>query len=262
MIALIGGTGALPPALGAALHDAGQPFMLCEVAGFPFAGMADLPRHTFRIEQIGTLLQDLRVAGVTTVCFAGAIQRPVFDRSAIDAPSAPILAKLIPQVMQGDDALLRAVVAVFEDAGFQVRGAHEVAPALLPAAGVLGAAQTAPDARDITRARQVHDAMAAADLGQGLVVRRGQVLAVEAGLGTDFMLTSLAGLADGGVFYKAPKAGQDLRVDMPVIGPTTVAEAAAAGITAIAIAAGGVLVLDHAATVAAAEAAGLSIWVM
>ncbi len=63
-----------------------------------------------------------------------------------------------------------------------------------------------------------------------------------------------------GVFYKAPKPGQDLRVDLPTLGPDSVAQAAAAGLAGIAWQAGGVIVLDRAATIAAADAAGLFLW--
>jgi hypothetical protein len=63
-----------------------------------------------------------------------------------------------------------------------------------------------------------------------------------------------------GVLYKAPKPGQDRRIDLPAIGPDTIRNAAAAGLAGIAIAAEGVLILDYAATVAAADAAGLFLW--
>jgi DUF1009 family protein len=63
-----------------------------------------------------------------------------------------------------------------------------------------------------------------------------------------------------GLLYKAPKPGQDRRVDLPAIGPETVARAAAAGLAGLAWAAGGVLLLDRAATVAAAQDTGLFLW--
>ena len=66
-----------------------------------------------------------------------------------------------------------------------------------------------------------------------------------------------AGRGGGGVLVKRPKPGQDLRVDMPSIGPETLRGAARAGLAGVAIAAGAVLVLDRAATLAAAEEAGL-----
>jgi hypothetical protein len=140
--------------------------------------------------------------------------------------------------------------------------------------------------------------MGAADIGQALVVAQGQVIAVEAQPGTDWMLASLlaregeraptGGLFDdpfgvaadmfggpavtrprgrdpalppGGLLYKAPKPAQDLRADLPAIGPETVRGAAAAELEGIVIEAGGVMVLDRAATVAAADAAGLFLWV-
>jgi DUF1009 family protein len=56
---------------------------------------------------------------------------------------------------------------------------------------------------------------------------------------------------------KLPKPGQDFRVDLPAIGPRTIARAAAAGLGGIAIGAGGVVVIERAATIAAADAAGM-----
>ncbi|HHY02544.1 MAG TPA: LpxI family protein, partial [Paracoccus sp.] len=63
-----------------------------------------------------------------------------------------------------------------------------------------------------------------------------------------------------GVLFKAPKPGQDRRIDLPAIGPDTVAQAARAGLAGIAWQAGGVLLLDREATIAAARAAGLFLW--
>jgi DUF1009 family protein len=63
-----------------------------------------------------------------------------------------------------------------------------------------------------------------------------------------------------GLLYKAPKPGQDRRVDMPALGPATVVGAAAAGLAGIAFEAGGVLLLDRDKAVAAADAAGLFLW--
>jgi DUF1009 family protein len=88
---------------------------------------------------------------------------------------------------------------------------------------------------------------------------------VETVQGTDFMLNTVAetpaALRRGarGVFVKAAKRGQDLRVDMPAIGPDTVARAEKAGLAGIVLQAGQVLILDRAETVAAAEQAGIFI---
>jgi len=69
------------------------------------------------------------------------------------------------------------------------------------------------------------------------------------------------GVAEGGLFYKAPKAGQDRRVDLPVIGPETVTLAAASGLSAMVIAAGGVMLLERDETIRRANRAGIALWV-
>jgi DUF1009 family protein len=105
--------------------------------------------------------------------------------------------------------------------------------------------------------------MGAVDIGQSCVVAAGQALAVEALFGTDWMLDSLRLRPDGagGVLFKAPKPDQDRRVDLPTIGPSTVAGAAAAGLSGIAIEAGGVMVTDRDRTIADCDRLGLFLWV-
>jgi hypothetical protein len=62
------------------------------------------------------------------------------------------------------------------------------------------------------------------------------------------------------VLVKAPKPGQEERIDMPTIGPDTVRNAAAAGLAGIAVAARHVLIAERAATIAAADKHGLFLW--
>jgi DUF1009 family protein len=222
----------------------------------------------FRFERLVPFLDMLVARGVTGVVLAGAMVRPRLDPSLFDVATAQLVPRLLAAMQAGDDATLRAVVAVIEEAGLVVHGAAEVAPALVPGAGVLGAvAPGAQDRADVARAAAVVEALGAADVGQGAVVAQGLCLAVETLPGTDAMLDWVAAVAGAlrppgarGVLWKAPKPGQDLRVDMPAIGPETVARAAAAGLGGIAWAAGGVLVLDRAATVAEADRRGLFLW--
>jgi len=107
-------------------------------------------------------------------------------------------------------------------------------------------------------------ALGTLDVGQAAVVVDGLVLAVEAAEGTDRMLARAAELkrprAPSGVLVKAPKPGQDLRVDLPTIGPDTVAAARAAGLAGIAAAAGAAILMDRPETAAGADEAGLFLW--
>jgi len=301
MLALIAGTGALPGILADTLRARGAAALVCEMTGFAVTGTGDLERITYRLETLGTLLAQLRSRGVTEVCFAGAIRRPVIDSTQIDDLTRRLVPTLMAALRAGDDGALRAVIAIFEGAGFAVRAAHEIAPDLLPGAGVWSVAQpSALQQQDVIRAQAVHAAMAQVDVGQACVVHEGQVLAVEAAAGTDAMLRALvqttsappadpliwavdtasdvvAGWADwlsgpeaarpiqpvrhGGLFYKAPKPGQDLRADLPVIGPETVTGAVAAGLDALVIAAGGVMVIDLPQVVALADRHRVLLWV-
>lgn len=255
-LALIAGQGRLP-ALVAETGDA----LVVGVEGLENGYPA--PDRSFRIEQLGALIADLKETGITEVCFAGAIRRVPLDATKIDPRTKPYVPRMMAALASGDDAALRIVVAIFEEAGFAVRGAHEVRPDLLPEAGDYGLSGSEGFRADAARGWDAIAALGAADIGQACVVSKGQVLVTEASYGTDWMLESLANRPDGsgGLLCKAPKPGQELRIDMPTVGPETVAKAAKAGLAGIAIAAGGVIVIDRAETFAAAKAHGLAFWV-
>ncbi len=254
MLALIAGQGALPGEIVAAMPE--RPHVAA-MAGFaPDSVSSD---EEFRLEHLGTFLSGLSDRGVTEVCFAGAVRRPPIDQAAIDAATLPLVPRIAAAMGQGDDAILRTIIGIFEEAGLTVRGAHELAPSLLPEPGALAGEPTAHTSRDIARAREIVVAMGAADTGQACVVLKGQALALEGLYGTDWMLESLRNRPDGkgGLLYKGPKPGQDRRVDLPTIGPATIEGATTAGLDGVVIEGGGVLVLDRDRTVATAREHGL-----
>ncbi len=306
MLVLVAGQGRLPGLIAEALEAAGREFRIAELEGFPMDKRGGRPVLRFRVERLGSFLEEIRELGAVEVCFAGTVHRPRIDPAEVDPATMPLVPRIVAALTQGDDGALRAVIGVFEEAGFEVRAAHEILPDLLPGAGVLtAAAPSERDRADAARGVAVVAAMGAADIGQSCVVASGQVVAVEALPGTDWMLAMLAfgrdgnlirslssalglmpgGVAvakalqkrtgipipeamglgpdfpEGGILYKAPKPGQDHRIDLPAIGPATVRAAGAAGLSGIAIEAGGVMVLELEETVRAADAAGLFLWV-
>ncbi|MBK0328608.1 UDP-2,3-diacylglucosamine diphosphatase LpxI [Rhodobacteraceae bacterium F11138] len=259
MLALIVGAGGLPAEL---VRQLKTPPLICALEGFdPDVVKVD---RRFCLEQLGTLLSDLRQDGITEICLAGAIRRPVIDPTRIDAATMPLVPVLQQAILSGDDGALRGVISIFENAGFAVRAAHQIAPDLLPAAGCETDRQPEPFHRDdAVRADAIMDALSAVDVGQGCVVHKGQALALESVYGTDWMLDTLVARPDqgGGLLFKAPKMAQDRRVDLPTIGPGTVRVAAAAGLDGVVIQRGGVLVLEHAAVRQACDRAGLFLWI-
>ncbi|KNG93009.1 LpxI family protein [Pseudaestuariivita atlantica] len=259
-IAILAGTGALPVALAEA-----QPDALCLAFDTPDARIADRA-EPHRLEKLGAAFDRLRAAGVGDVVLAGSI-KPRLDPAALDPLMQAEAPALLAALAQGDDAVLRAVIALIERQGFRVRGAHEVAGGLTLAAGAASVAEPDPVARnDIARARAILAALGPLDVGQAAVVAQGRCLGIETLQGTEALLSFVAATDPArrpqapGVLVKAPKPGQDLRVDMPAIGPDTVHQARAAGLAGIAVTAGQTLVLDRARLDAALTETGLFLW--
>lgn len=258
--AVIAGTGALPPLIVAAL---GTPPVFA-----PEGAAVGVPAQPFRLERLVPLLDRLVDDGVRRVVFAGGVRRPRLDPEAFDGRTATLLPRIIGAMQSGDDAALRELIAIFEDWGLSVVGVQDILPDLVPGAGILVGDPAPGDRRDADRAARILSGLGELDIGQGAVVAQGLCLAVETLPGTDAMLDFAARhrhlrpdpAGPRGVFYKAPKPGQDLRIDLPTLGPDSVTGAARAGLAGIAWQAGGVILLDRAAMVEAARSAGLFLW--
>ncbi len=262
--ALIAGRGALPAAMAAAMAD--RPLVTALEGHAPEGLAVDL---SFRVERLVPFLRALEREGINEVVFAGAVTRPRLDPALLDPDTAALLPRLMQAMAAGDDATLREVIALFEEFGFTVAGVDAVAPALLPAPGVLAGVVGAQDEADAARAAGIVAALGAVDVGQGAVVVQGLCLAVEALPGTDAMLASVAGLKPGqrpdpsrgrGLAYKAAKPGQDRRIDLPTLGPDSLRAVAAAGLGGLAFQAGGVICLDAPQMRRLADELGLFLW--
>lgn len=270
LVAVIAGRGPLPRLVVEARAAAGLPCLLVTFPGYAEPWMAAHPHQDHAFERVGALFSALRRAGVTHLMFAGVIHRPRLRWWSLDRGALRVLGRVLGLLRRGDDGLLRGLAAIFEAEGFGFIGPNDVLGGLTVAPGVLGRHRPGAAARlDAARAALILRALAPHDVGQAAVVAGGLCLGVEAIEGTDALLARIAALPPerrrlspppSGVLVKMPKSGQDRRVDLPTIGPDTVAGARSAGLAGIAIEAQGVNVLDRAATVAAADAAGLFLW--
>ncbi|SMP23783.1 LpxI family protein [Shimia sagamensis] len=256
-LAILCGGGTLPVTLATAHPDA-----MCVV----FEGVShDMPGDVFshRFEKMGGLFEALKDGGVTRLVMAGGLGRPPLNPAEFDAGMMAIAPRLMPALQGGDDAILRLIIAVFEEQGFEVVGAHELLDGLTAEEGLLAGPEPSKQAmQDASRAADILLALSPLDVGQGAVVAAGLALGIETLQGTDAMLRFVSETPDHlrrgkGVFLKAPKRGQDLRVDMPAIGPDTVRAAAKAGVEGVVVAAGRVVVLGRSQTLAALEDTGL-----
>jgi DUF1009 family protein len=264
-LAIIAGGGTLPIALAAAAAAQGRAVHVIGIRGEADAKISRFPHTWLKWGEVGKLFATLEGLGCRDLVIIGSVSRPDLANVRFDFGAIKNLPFLLSLGVGGDDQVLSSVVRFLEGKGYRVYGAGEVAPELLAAEGTLGPKAPSPDDRaDIETGFRVVSALGRLDVGQAAVVVKGRVLAVEAAEGTDAMLARCAELRKGGrrrglagVLVKAPKPGQEERVDLPTIGPDTVELAAQAGLAGIAVAAGRVLIADRDATIAAASQHGL-----
>lgn len=219
------------------------------------------------VEQVGDLITHLKRAGVTRAVLAGGVaRRPVFSRIRWNLGTLRLLPRVFAALARGDDVLLRALIGHLDANGIRVVGAHEIVPELVAPAGVLTRARpTRADLADIEAALAGARAIGALDIGQAAIAVGGRVIALEGIEGTDGLLERaktlrghgrLAGKS-GGVLVKCAKPGQEVRADLPSIGPRTMDDAHAAGLAGVALEAGSSFILSFPETVARADALGL-----
>ncbi len=223
--------------------------------------------HWISIGQLGKAAKLFRAENCRDLVFIGTLVRPALSEIRLDWGTLRVIGRVWAAFRGGDDHLLSGIGRILEQDGFRMVGIKDVAPDLLMPEGCL--TLKSPDenaAADIARGRDVLRALSPFDIGQAAVVIDGHVVGVEDIEGTDGLLARVARLrAEGrirartarGVLVKAPKSGQDLRFDLPTLGPRTVEGAVAAKLAGIAIVAGNTIVVEPQAMIEAADAAGL-----
>ena len=223
--------------------------------------------HWISVGQFGRAEKLFRAENCRDLVFIGTLVRPALSEIRLDWGTLRVVSRVVAAFRGGDDHLLSGIGRILEQDGFRMVGIKDVAPDLLMPEGCI--TLKSPDenaAADIARGRDVLRALSPFDIGQAAVVIDGHVVGVEDIEGTDGLLARVARLrAEGriraratrGVLVKAPKSGQDLRFDLPTMGPRTIEGAAAAQLAGIAIVTGNTIVVEPQTMIEAADAAGL-----
>jgi hypothetical protein len=269
-VGLIAAGGAMPFAVADSLSARGITPVLFAIRGACDAKQAERFRHHWiSVGQLGRATKLFRDEGCRDLLFIGTLVRPALSEVRLDLGTLRAIGKIWASFRGGDDHLLSGIGRILEGQGFRMVGIKDIAPDLLLPEGCLTG--TRPDQQaqaDIARGREVLAALSPFDIGQAAVVIDGHVVGVEDIEGTDGLLGRIARLREQGriraargrgVLVKAPKAGQDLRYDLPTIGPRTVEGAANAGLAGIAVIAGHTIAADAQAMIEAADKAGLFI---
>jgi DUF1009 family protein len=265
-IGVVAGGGVMPFAVADSLTArGGKPVLFALRGACDPVRVERFPHHWISIGQYGRAVSLFRAENCRDLLFIGSLVRPGFSEIRLDWGTLRILGRVLAAFRGGDDHLLSGIGGILERDGFRMVGIRDVAPDLLmPEGNLTRAVPDESSAADIARGREVLRALSPYDIGQAAVVIDGHVVGVEDIEGTDGLLARVARLrsegrirakASRGVLVKAPKSGQDLRFDLPTMGPRTVEGAAAAKLAGIAIVAGNTLVVDPQAMIEAADTA-------
>jgi UDP-2,3-diacylglucosamine hydrolase len=267
-VGLIAAGGAMPFAVADSLIARGiNPVVFALRGACDPVGVERFRHHWISVGQVGRAVKLFRAENCRDLVFIGTLVRPALSEIRLDWGTLRVIGSLWAAFRGGDDHLLSGIGRILEQDGFRMVGIKDVAPDLLMPEGCL--TLNSPDenaSADIAKGRDVLRALSPFDIGQAAVVIDGHVVGVEDIEGTDGLLTRVARLrAEGrirartarGVLVKAPKSGQDLRFDLPTMGPRTIEGAVAAQLAGIAIVAGNTIVVEPQAMIEAADAAGL-----
>jgi UDP-2,3-diacylglucosamine hydrolase len=268
-VALIAGSGQLPVDVASGLAEKGHPPFVIMVKGEALERTAlEIYNHEeIAPEEAGDLVPMLKRNQITHLVMAGGVsRRPNLRRIKWSLSLLRVLPKVIYALARGDNTLLSALVEYIEANGIKVIGAHEILPNLLAREGLMSTARpSAADTRDVEAALEAALAIGRLDVGQAAVSIGGRPIALEGIEGTDGLLERvkdlrthgrLAGIGRG-VLVKCAKPGQEVRADLPTIGPATIERAHAARLAGVAVEAERTFVLEFGKTVERANALGL-----
>ncbi|MDR1696869.1 MAG: UDP-2,3-diacylglucosamine diphosphatase LpxI [Rickettsiales bacterium] len=253
-VALFCGAYKLPMLTRDALRAAGFEVFVVGLRGFYDPALK--PDMEIRLGGGGAAARECKKRGIKQLCFVGHIGNVNWSDIRPDIWSLGILAHVLKN-QHGNDSMINVFIDGLEKKGFTVVAAQDLAPDLVFGAGIHTKTKpTRADMADIERAIVVSRAIGAEDIGQSVVVEK-IVLAIEAAEGTAGMLKRVAeirqGRKQGGVFAKMAKPKQDMRIDLPAIGMTTLTDCIAAKLRGIVLEADKCFAIDRAELIALAD---------
>ena len=243
-IGLVAGRGIYPRLVLEGARRDGQELVVAAFEGETESAVASRGRPTgwLRVGQLGGLVSFLRKQGVNRAIFAGQITpRRLYDLR----PDLKALWILAQMKERNAATLFGAVVKELERAGIRVLPATTFLEDHLAKPGLIaGPRPPFHLSADIQFGWPLAKAVARLNIGQSLVVRKGTVMAVEGFDGTDATLKRGGQIAgEDGTAIKVTSPAQDMRFDVPVIGPRTIESAAEGKVRAIVLEAGRSLIL-------------------
>jgi len=187
--------------------------------------ISDFSYQVFPIGSAGKIIEYFQDNNVQDIILIGGVKRPDLKSIKLDLVGSKLMAKILKEKLLGDDSVLRVIAKFLSAEGFN----------LIPASDILAhndysnifatTKLSAQDKIDIEIGKKLLLALGNHDTGQAVIVENGYVLGIEAAEGTDNLIKRCGLLRKkdkGGALVKMPKISQDLRLDLPTIGPDTI----------------------------------------
>ena len=246
-IALIAGNGIYPETFVAAARKAGVARLVA--AAFlqetkpSLSSMVDSIAW-FRVGQLGKMISFLKKEGVRQAVMVGQIApKNLFDLMP-DFRTLLMLAKL---KRRNAETLFGAIADELLKDGITLLPATTFLEHLMPSTGhVAGPLLKKRRWEDAEYGFRIAKETSRLDIGQTVIVKNGTVLAVKAFEGTNAAMKRGGEMGKGGAtMVKVSKPDQDMRFDVPVVGPDTIRNAAESNVDVIAVEAGKTLLLGR-----------------
>lgn len=261
-VVLIAGQGRYPALVAERVRAASVPLRLVamegETADELMAGFKPEHRILIKVGQVGALIKALRRFEAGYAFMAGQVSpRRLFSGLHPDLKALAILARL---KRRNAETIFGAIAEEIEGAGVRLLDARAFLDAHLASAGAMTKRRLELDPDHVAHGLHIARECARLDIGQGCVVRKGTVLAVEAYEGTDAMIRRAGEFkTDLALYVKTVKARQDFRFDVPCFGLRTLDSLDAAGIRAAVLEAGRVIMIDKPDVITRANALGIAL---
>ena len=246
-IGLIAGKGLYPILMAERIRAAGIPLRLISFFGETeqklINSTSDSDHIQLKVGQLGKLLKSLNHLGCKYAVMAGQITpKRLFNGLKPDLKALAILSNL---KIKNAETIFGAIAAEIEAIGVEILDARILLDDQLASEGLMTRGNIKISKEFIEHGVKVAKGITELDIGQGAVVRKGTVLAVEAYEGTDPMLKRAGSFkTDGLIFVKTVKRKQDYRFDVPVFGERTLEVMLESGIQTAALEVGRVIMLD------------------
>lgn len=262
-LVLIAGQGRYPILIADAVRRAGIKLRLVafeeETPPELFDSFSPADRRLLLVGQLGKMLKALKEFNAGYALMAGQITpRRLFKGLHPDFKATRILFSL---KRRNAETIFGAIAKEIEELGVQLLDARSFIDEHMATSGCMTGGRIFAEPEHLEHGIQIARECARLDIGQGCVVRKGTVLAVEAFEGTDAMLRRAGEFkTDDAFFVKTVKAHQDYRFDVPVFGRRTLETLREAGLKLAVLEAGRVIILDKAEVIVQARSWGISLY--